>query len=516
MILAVFLVYLCALAGIGIYCSRFNKDVGDFVLGGRRLGAWVAAFSAQASDFSGWLLIGLPAAAYLQGFSITWTCVGCASGVLFNWTVLAAPMRRMSAEYDALTIPDLLEARFRDTTRLIRIISVITILLFYSHYIGAQFIAAGNVFKVVFGIVNLPLGLPALLDRWGMDYYHLGLLIGAVIILLYTAIGGFMAVCWTDFVQAILMFFAAVALPVISIVKCGGLAGFCSALTQGSEGAHMLAIDQGKSGAGFLFGVAFAGLAWGVGYPGQPHIVSRFMAIRDPRTVAKSTLISMVWSLFVLWGSMFIGLSALAVLGPVLDAGTRDEAMPRLAIEVFPAVIAGLVLSGGIAAMMSTVDSQLIVAVSAVVRDIYQKLLGGHPSGRAAVWLSRLVLVALGIGGLSIAWDPPAVFDKVLDAWGGLAAGLGPAIVLACVWRGANRWGVLAGMVVGVLLTQLWGPLTTALVSLGGAWQGFVDLVNPIELVVCVGANLIVTVVLSLFLGGSAPGMGAATRAEAP
>jgi len=329
-------------------------------------------------------------------------------------------------------------------------------------------------------------------------------LIGATIIILYTTVGGFMAVCWTDFVQAILMIFAAVVLPIVAIVKAGGFGEFLGKLQLGAEGPAMLAMDRGHSGAIFVFGVALAGLAWGLGYPGQPHIVSRFMAIREAKGIPKSTLIAMVWSLLALWGSMFIGLCALAVLGPVLDAGTKDQAMPLLAIKVLPQLLAGLVLAGGVAAMMSTVDSQLIVAVSAVVRDIYQKLLGGHPGDRTAVWLSRVILLAFGTGGVFIAWRAGGVFEKVLDAWSGLAAGLGPAIILACVWRRANRWGIILGMVVGVLATQFWGPLTGAIAGLGQDGAQLVGHLNPIKLIVCVGINFLLVIILSLFLPGRA------------
>jgi sodium/proline symporter len=489
----VFAIYLAGMAGIGIYCSRFNKDMGDFVLGGRRLGAWVAAFSAQASDFSGWLLVALPAAAYAGGFSMVWTCAGCSLGVMFNWMVLAPRIRKQAEQYDALTVPDYLESRFNDKTRIIRIVSVLTILVFYSAYIAAQFIAAGEVFHSAFAQEGLPWGET---ETW--TYYHQGLVIGMVVILGYTALGGFMAVCWTDFVQAILMVSALVAIPIIGVVQLGGFNELFIAM-QDKAATDVLSVDGGKAGASFVFGVVLSGLAWGVGYPGQPHIVARYMAIEDPAKIAKSSLISIIWSLFALYGSMFVGFVALAILDQDLIAeGIENRAMPLLALELLPPVLAGVALSAAVAAIMSTVDSQIIVAVAAVVHDGYEKLFNGHPSGRTAVWLSRCVVIALGVGGVAMAWERQKIFGVVLDAWGGLAAGLGPALVLGCVWRGTSRVGVIVGMVTGVLVTQFWPQIMAAFTSAGGALAECVPHLESISLIICVGLNLLLVITISL------------------
>lgn len=489
----VFGVYLVSMAAVGIYCARFNRNLGDFVLGGRRLGPWVAAFSAQASDFSGWLLIGLPAMAYVSGFSMVWTCIGCSLGVMFDWMILAPRMRRLTEESGALTIPDLLEARFNDKTRLIRVLSVFTILMFYAVYISAQFDGAGKVFSTVFA-GRVPWGET---ETW--SYYRQGLMIGAVVILGYTCVGGFMAVCLTDFVQAILMVGALVAVPIMAIVRLGGFEATWTAMLHNAADDAFFAIDAGQAGNSFVFGVVGAGLAWGVGYPGQPHILARFMAIEDPRKIAKCSLIATVWSLFALYGSMFVGLAARAILTEELTGPDKDKAMPLLALELFPEVIAGLVLSASIAAIMSTVDSQIIVAVAAVVRDIYEKLLGGHPSGAKAVWLSRVVVMALGGSAVVLAWEMGDVFSGVLDAWGGLAAGLGPAIVLGCVWRRTSRTGVIVGMIAGVLLTQFWTPVMGFVERLGDSFAAMVPHLQSIELIVCVGVNVVLVVVISLF-----------------
>ncbi len=489
----VFGIYLAAMAGVGLYCSRFNKNLDDFVLGGRKLGPWVAAFSAQASDFSGWLLIALPAAAYAGGFSMVWTCIGCSLGVMFNWMVLAPRLHKYSVAGNALTIPDFLETRFNDRTRIIRVLSVLTILVFYVVYISAQFNAAGDVFRTAFA-GRVPWG------ETNITFYHQGLLIGAVIILGYTAVGGFMAVCWTDFVQAILMVSAVVVVPIFAVLKLGGFSEAWAAMVEHASSDMFLALDNGQAGTAFTFGVVLSGLAWGVGYPGQPHIVARYMAIEDPRKIAKSSFIAIVWSLIALYGSLFVGLTARAVLDVELVGKDQNMAMPLLALELLPEVLAALVLSAGVAAMMSTVDSQIIVAVSAVVSDIYVKLLGGHPSGRTAVWLSRLVVVAFGVAGVWAAWKSEKVFDTVLNAWGGLAAGLGPAIVLGSIWRRASRSGVIVGMIAGVLMTQFWNQIMDGVTRLGGSLANAVPHLNSIQLLVCVGVNLGIVVIISLFV----------------
>lgn len=505
MILAIFILYLAVLVGIGLYFSRYNRDIGDFVLGGRRLGPWVAAFSAQASDFSGWLLIGLPAAAYAGGLSLTWTCIGCTAGVMFNWLVLAPRLRRETERFDAITIPDFLEARFQDRTRIIRTIGVLTILVFYVTYVSAQFIAAGSVFQTVFHETTLPWS-----ESEGFTYYHQGLLIGAVIILLYTTLGGFLAVCWTDFLQAIMMVTAAIVLPVIGIWKLGGLDGLWQAITAGPLGADMLAVGGGKIGASLVFGVVIYGLAWGLGYPGQPHIVSRFMAIQEPRKIPKSALIAMIWTVLALYGSMFIGLVAVGILGPQLSGPATNRVMPMLAVGLLPAVAAGLVLSAAVAAMMSTVDSQIIVATSAVVRDGYEKLFGRHPQQRTAVWLARVVVVIFGVLGVLIAWRQKGVFETVLDAWTGLAAGLGPAIVLGCLWARTSKVGVIVGMITGVSLTLLWPTLLDLLPRIGLLSESAVGHLDKIKLAVLVLSNLLLTVIVSLLTPPKAGGVPAA------
>jgi len=444
-VLVVFVVYLVALAAIGAYCVRFNRSLADFVLGGRRLGPWVAALSAQASDMSAWLLIGLPATAYAQGLSALWAAVGCGAGTVFNWLVVAPRLRRESERHGALTIPDYLAARFPEgRVRLVLPLAVGVILLAYATYIASQFIAAGKIFQTTLEQVGLDLG---------SHPYHVGMLAGVGIILLYTALGGFMAVAWTDLLQGILMVTTVVVLPIVGLVGLGGLAVLWGRLEGANPALLGLAGAEGASGLAFWMGVVAANLSWGLGYPGQPHILARFMALRDPREMRRAALIGITWVILAMWGAIFVGLVGRAFFGNLADP---DHVMPRLALRLVHPVVAGTMIAAAMAAIMSTVDSQLLVAASAVEQDIFIRYFGGHPGDRAAVWIGRLTVLVLGALALPIAWNPASVYNTVFNAWGVLAAGLGPVVCLGLLSRRTNRWGATVGMLVGMAVAQLW------------------------------------------------------------
>jgi len=445
-LVTVFVLYLVVLAVIGAYCVRFNRTLADFVLGGRRLGAWVTALSAQASDMSAWLLIGLPATAYAIGLSAFWAVLGCTLGTVFNWLVIAPRLRRVTGRTGALTIPDYLAERYPDRGRLVRVVAVVVILLAYATYIAAQFIAAGKVFTTTFGTVETPFGT---LEAG----YHAGMLIGVGIILLYTTMGGFTAVAWTDFVQGLLMVFTVVLLPLVGLVALGSLPALWSKLHAANPHLLGFAGPQGASGLAFVMGVAVAGMSWGLGYPGQPHILVRFMALGDPKAMRRAAAIGIVWTALAMTGAVFVGLIGRAMLGGLTDA---DHVMPRMVNELIHPALGGVMIAGAMAAMMSTVDSQLLVASSAVEEDIYIRLLGGRPGGRAAVWIGRITVVALGAAAVPLAWDPKSVFEKVFDAWGVLAAGLGPAVILGLLTRRTNGWGAAVGILVGLTVAQFW------------------------------------------------------------
>jgi len=445
--------YLLAVAAIGAYCSRLNRTLADFVLGGRRLGVWVTAVSAQASDMSAWLLIGLPGAAYLKGLSVVWIVIGCAAGTVFNWVIVAPRLRRATERGGALTVPDYLAGRYgAGRGRLVRLIAVIAILTAYATYIASQFTAAGKTFDRVFAVVQTPWGTPAEL---GLGY-HAGMLIGVGIILLYTTMGGFTAVAWTDLAQGMLMVVTVVVLPLAGIVTIGGPV----ALQEGLNGIDPALLSVTGGGADwpmFWCGVCLGGLAWGLGYPGQPHILVRFMALRDPKAMSRAATIGIVWVLVAMTGAILLGL-----VGRVMFDGLDDKekVMPALAVGLMHPAIAGAMIAGAVAAMMSTVDSQLLVAASAVEQDVYIRLLGGRPQGRRAVWIGRITVLVLAAAALPIAWpEDKEVLATVLDAWGVLGAALGPAVILGLLTRRTNRWGAFVGIAVGLAVSLFWAEI---------------------------------------------------------
>jgi sodium/proline symporter len=437
-LLVSFSLYLLLLITVGILSYRLSKTLSDFILAGRRLGAWVVAISAQASDMSAWLLMGLPGMVIKNGVSTVWIAIGCAGGTLFNWTGVARRLRRYSEITDALTLPEFLAARFHGRAEApIRMLSLLVIVIFYSIYIGAQFNAAGKTLSSTF-------------DR--LDYNY-ALVISATVIVFYTMMGGFFAVAWTDFFQGLIMVVVVVALPVIGLVHLGGIGEVVSALAQ--KGPEMVQVSKGLSGWD-LFGVlVLGGLAWGLGYPGMPHITVRYMAINDDRKLRQSALISMVWVVLALWGAMAVGAVGYAELGATLE--DPETVVPVLSRTYLPGWVAGVIISAIAAAIMSTVDSQILVLGSAVVEDFYRKLLHREASEQSCVMLSRAVTVVIGLMAVAIAWNPTkGVFGYVADAWSGLAAGFGPALILSLRWKRTTGWGVVAGMFAGVVSVMAW------------------------------------------------------------
>lgn len=504
-LLIVFVAYLAALAAIGVCCTRFNRTLADFVLGGRRLGAWVTALSAQASDMSAWLLIGLPATAFVRPAVAIWAAVGCAIGTVFNWVVIAPRLRRESAAAGALTVPDYLAARYGGgRSAMVRVVAVVVILLAYATYIASQFMAAGKVFETTFaqhvGVWDFAreVGFGGL--HFVLRYhhpYHTGMLVGVGIILLYTAMGGFTAVAWTDFFQGLLMVLTVVVLPV------AGLAAPLAAELRGPVAAAV-AEPGAAGGLALVMGVCIGGLSWGLGYPGQPHILVRFMALREPKAMRKAAAIGIGWAVLAMAGAIAVGMVGRRLVegGALAGLTDADHVMPAMALRLMPATLAGLMIAGAVAAMMSTVDSQLLVAASAVEQDIYIRLLGGRPNDRRAVWLGRLTVLALGAAALPIAWDRESVFRTVLNAWGVLAAGIGPAVILGLLTRRTNRWGAAAGICVGAGIAQSWRWVHPAL---GGLVSADVHLLLSNGLILGFFANLLVAYAVSLLTGGRRP-----------
>jgi sodium/proline symporter len=431
--------YLLLMLVVGAVTVRYMRSLDDFVLGGRRLGPWVTAISERASGESAWFLLGLPGATYALGFSEFWSVIGIGFGILCSWTFIAIALRGYTGRAGALTIPDFLAARFPGYGLAIRGLATVIILFFYTTYLGAQFVGAGKILNATFGMSY----------TWGM-------VLGAVVVLAYTVMGGFLAVAWTDLFQGLLMAVVAVVLPVLAFIHLGGWHGFLSSVAV--RGPEFLTINAGKTGHAFVFGVMVGGLSWGFGYFGQPHLLTRYMAIRKIRDLRHGTLIAMSWVLAAYWGAAFIGILGVGVLGPNL--GDPEQVMPLLTRALVPPWIAGMLISGAVAAMMSTADSQLLVATSSLTEDVYVKMIrSGRPPDRPEflVLLGRIAtLLITGIALFLAFTNQELIFDMVAYAWSGLGSSFGPVILLALWWKRTTRGGALAGMIVGMVSTVLW------------------------------------------------------------
>lgn len=433
-------VYLVILLVCGLTASTLMKRLDDFLLAGRRLGPYSAAISERASGESAWFLLGLPGAAYAVGFIEFWSVIGIALGIFTSWSLIAVPLRRQTAKFGALTLPDYFETRFADSPfalrRTLRILSMLIIIFFYTGYVAAQFVGGGKILNATFGID----------PTWGI-------VIGAAVVMLYTMLGGFLAVVWTDVVQGIMMAGVALLLPIVGIIKLGGPGALVDGLAP--AGGDFLSMNAGKTGAAFVFGVMLGSLSWGFGYLGQPHLLSRYMALKSAVEAKRGTLIAMVWTLIAYWGAPLIGIVALAMLGQGIS--DPETVMPLLARELMPGWIAGLMIAGAVAAMMSTADSQLIVVTSSLVEDIYVKLFRPNASPGRLVFLSRVAtFLASGAALLLATGNEELIFDMVAYAWAGLGSSFGPPLVLALRWKRITAWGVLAGMLSGTLSNVLW------------------------------------------------------------
>jgi sodium/proline symporter len=430
-----FFIYLIILVLIGIWSSRFNKTLDDFLIAGRKLSTLPVAISAEASDMSGWLVLALPGRAFMLGISAILTAIACALGTLFNWSVVAKRLRRFTGKLRALTIPSFLEDRYKDDTHTIRAISTVIIAVFMVAYVSAQLVASGKILSETFG--------------WG---YHSALILGFAIITFYTLMGGFFAVAWTDVFQGMLIVIILIVLPIIGIIQLGGLDSIFS--TIGQMDINAISPTYGYGGILFIL-FAFASIAWFFGYPGQPHVLTRYMAIKSEKKLWNSTLIGMVWVIISLWGAILIGIVGLAMFGGLSDP---EKVMPMLATSLLPEWIAGIVIAAIVAAIMSTADSQLLVATSSVVEDVYHKLVNPKAGQKKLLRFSRISVLLLSIIAyiFAIPGENSAIYFLVAFAWGGLAASFGPLIILSLWWKRTTKWGAIAGMISGMTTVFIW------------------------------------------------------------
>lgn len=432
-----FVLYLVAILIIGLITYKSNKSHFDFFLGGRRVNPWMVAFSERASGESAWLLLGLPGAAYAAGLVEVWTALGCVSGIIFYWYFVAEDLRIESEKSNSITLPDFFAQKFSKGKTAIRVTATLIIIFFFTFYLSAQFNGAGKVLYVTFGI----------------DHFW-GIVIGASFIIIYTMLGGFFAVALTDMIQGIIMISALVILPLAGLYEILLNKGsFTQAITE--SGTHYLSLSGNKTGW-LAFAFAISGLSWGLGYMGQPHLLTRFMSIKDPAKIKISRRIAIAWVIPGFTGGLVIGLVGLAMYGQGYFDDI-EQVMPYLANELLPSWLAGIFVSGAIAAMMSTADSQLLVISSSIIEDIYHKSLNKNVSGEVLLKLSRIITI--GIGGLGFIislYSEKLIFAMVSYAWAGLGASFGPALFLTLKWKKTTWQGVLAGMIVGTLATIIW------------------------------------------------------------
>ena len=438
----IFIFYLLFLIVVGLMTIKYNKSQEDYLLAGRRLGPWVTAFSERASGESAWLLLALPGAAISVGLGEAWTVIGITVGIIASWYLIAEKLRIETEKYAALTIPGYLHKKYNDNSNIIRLFSAVIIAFFFLFYVSAQFHASGKVINTLFGLSSIN-----------------GIIIGAIVIISYTLLGGFLAIAWTDLLQGILMIGTLVILPIVGIIELQNQERtIYEALNQFGESNS--SFTTGKSGIAAL-SVVIGGLSWGLGYLGQPHLVIRYMAIKNPKDIKKAKLIAMLWALPGILGAFFIGLVALNYFGPdFFIINDVEQAMPLLAKELLPPILAGLLISGAVAAMMSTADSQLLVSTSAITEDFIHQYLGLSISNKTLLLIYRITIIILGIIAFCIAifseLSGKNIFGVVSYAWSGLGSSFGPVLVLSLWWPKTTRKGVIAGLLVGFFSTIIW------------------------------------------------------------
>lgn len=453
-LLTVIVIYLLGMIAIGIYYSTKNKNVGDFYLGGRKLGPIVTAMSAEASDMSSWLLMGLPGVAYLTGCAEAgWTAIGLAIGTYLNWLIVAKRLRRYTAKANnSITLPEFFSNRYRDNSKAILAISAIFIVIFFVPYTASGFAACGKLFATLFDIPYVP-----------------AMIASAIIIVAYTALGGYLAASTTDLIQSIVMTVALVIVVVFGINVAGGIDAVIANAKDLDGYLTLFASHDPTTGASTAYNplTIASALAWGLGYFGMPHILLRFMGIEDENKLKLSRRIASVWVVISMAVAIFIGIigysmskaGAIDVLSGSSEAETLiiKAAMLLSKNGIFAIIMAGLILAGILACTMSTSDSQLLAASSSVSKNIMSDWLGIKLSNKGSMLAARITVILISVVGVFIAWNPnSSVFKIVSFAWAGFGAVFGPAMLFALFWKRSNRNGVLAGMLVGGIMVFVW------------------------------------------------------------
>ena len=437
-IIGTFIVYIFLMMLIGLYYYRRTRNMSDYFLGSRKLDAWVTSLSAEAADMSGWMLMGVPGFAYLAGLNAGWIAVGIAIGTWANWRFVAARLRRYTEMAgNALTLPEFLENRYCDKSGILRIVPAVFILIFFVLYTSSGFVSAGRLFETVFG----------------MDY-SLAIFVGAGSVVFYTLVGGFLAVSRTDFIQGVMMFFAILVVPICAAMTLGGFGSTFAAIGENAPSMLMPFVKPDGSTLGTIELISL--LAWGIGYFGQPHILVRFMAIRDEKEIKHATRIAMTWVTLSLMAAVAVGMIGSVYLGTKLNGTESETVFLVMTNELFPSIVAGFILSAVLAAIMSTASSQLLVAASAFAQDFYRTVRKEADQkelvavSRASVFCTAAFAVYLGLN------PNKFILDMVAYAWAGFGAAFGPAVLMSLFWRRTTRNGIVAGIIVGGLTVLIW------------------------------------------------------------
>ena len=470
-ILTAMILYMAAVIVIGVvFAKRANKSSENYFLGGRSLGPWVTAMSAEASDMSGWLLMGLPGVAYWCGLAdAAWTAIGLAVGTYLNWLIVSKRLRRYSIRTDSITLPEFFSNRFHEKNKVILTLSALFILIFFTVYAASCFVTCGKLFSTLFGLPYLSM-----------------MLVGAAFVLLYTILGGFLAESASDFMQGVVMFIALTLIVSISTAKAGGFGAvienakkipgfveFFGLATPVLNDAGEQIIEAGKPvfGAAAPYGALKVAsmLAWGLGYFGMPQVLLRFMAIRKEDELKRSRRIAMVWVVISLAVAVFIGIVGRELFPDVhRTANAAENIFITLATSFFPPMLAGFVMAGILAATISSSDSYLLIAASAFAKNIFQGVLKKNADDKQVMTVSRITLLLVSVIAMFIAMDENSVIFKIVSfAWAGFGATFGPLMLFSIFWKRTNRPGAIAGMVGGAAMVFFW---KLAVSRLGGAF----------------------------------------------
>ncbi len=432
--LVTFIVYFVVLLGVGFYFYRKSVSIEDYLLGGRGMGAWVTALSAQASDMSSWLLMALPGAIYLGGLVNIWIAIGLFIGTVLNWKLISGRLRIYTQKTNTITLPCFFEQRFGDPTGLLRVVSAIVILIFFTIYASAQLVGAGKLFESTFNV-----------------RYETAVVVGGVIIVAYTFLGGFLAVCWTDLFQGALMLVAIIIVPAAAYIDVGGI----SAIEEAIEAENVWAslIPEGGQ-AGVL--VVISAMAWGLGYFGQPHILARFMSVKSVGKLTESMTIAVIWVFISLGGAIMVGFIG-KIMFDNLSGGEEEKVFIYMIGKLFNPWVGGIMLAAILSAIMSTIDSQLLVSSSALTEDFYQKSIKKNATEREVILVGRMCVIVISIIALILALRPSdTILGLVAYAWGGFGAAFGPLVIFGLFSQKTSWQAALAGMVMGTVVLVVW------------------------------------------------------------